>query len=393
MSSIKTGLVVVMLLAVGCGVYIMLNKTPGSAIPPPMTANAWGPPQVELTTGQPPLPTVALGGPEVSVGSESTFTAPGASVPSAPQHPTTVAPAAAWEHQHAAPPTDIASSTTGPPPAFDDPATEASVYSQGNPTPTLDTTSAAPQDPYSGQSAAEIGPIDSDRFASAWRAASKQLEQNQLPGALLTLSTAYGSPELTSDEARRMSELMDQLAGTVIYSRQHTLEAAYTVRGGESLSDIAAQYTVPWQLLANINGIDDPRSVLPGTELKVVRGPFRADVSLQRGELTMYLGKYYAGRFPITVGNDPAPREGTYEVLQKREGAQDYFAPDGRVIAAGDADNPYGNHWIGLTSSLSIHGSPGSYRVDTRGCISLSPVDARDVFAILSENSRISIKR
>ena len=40
----------------------------------------------------------------------------------------------------------------------------------------------------------------------------------------------------------QVTELLDQLAGTVIYSRQHLLEQPYLVRPGDTLSSIARRY-------------------------------------------------------------------------------------------------------------------------------------------------------
>ena len=43
----------------------------------------------------------------------------------------------------------------------------------------------------------------------------------------------------------------------------------YTVRPGDTLSDIAAQYGTSWQHLAEINGIDDPDVIYPGQVLRI----------------------------------------------------------------------------------------------------------------------------
>ena len=61
---------------------------------------------------------------------------------------------------------------------------------------------------------------------------------------------------------------LDPLAREVIYSKQHLLERPYRVGQEETLVAIAAKYEVPWQLLANINQVTDPMTLLPGTELR-----------------------------------------------------------------------------------------------------------------------------
>jgi lipoprotein-anchoring transpeptidase ErfK/SrfK len=247
--------------------------------------------------------------------------------------------------------------------------------------PDVDTTTA--------QAAEPAGPTSA--FDRVLRAAQAKCDEGQLYEALFTLSLQYGDPELTEDQHRKMLNLLDPLAGKVIYSTEHLLEAPYKVQRGETLQQIAEKFSIPWQLLANINGVDNPDIVLPGTELKIVPGPFRAEVDLTRKELTLFVGRLYAGRFPISLGSDPAPIEGEYRVADKQPG-REYRAADGRSIASVDPSNPFGGVWIDLGGDLCIHGSPtaGESRL---GCISLSPVDANDVYGILSRGSNVVIRR
>ena len=74
---------------------------------------------------------------------------------------------------------------------------------------------------------------------------------------------------------------------------------------------------MPTQLLANINGLSETAQLAPGTQLKVVRGPFNALISLDRQELTLIVDGRYAGRFAIALGNDPHPRTGEFAVREK----------------------------------------------------------------------------
>jgi hypothetical protein len=64
------------------------------------------------------------------------------------------------------------------------------------------------------------------------------------------------------------------------------------------------------QLLAKINGVDDPNRLLPGEHLKVIRGPFDAVVSISRRRLSLQLGGNYAGSFPVLVGRQYLSRVG-----------------------------------------------------------------------------------
>ncbi len=229
-------------------------------------------------------------------------------------------------------------------------------------------------------------------LANAIQTADKQYKADQRKEALATLSLFYSTPGLSPSDRDQLLSRLDPLAGEVIYSRRHLTEQPHRVGHNETLMEIAARYEVPWQLLANINGIEDPVTVLPGTELKVVRGPFRAEVRLDSSELTLFMGDLYAGRFPIAVGNDPAPKPGTYTV-QDKQNARTFYDASGSPVPANSPNNPYGSVWMDLGGQLSIHGSPDRTKPTTNGCVSLAGNLAEDLYGILSQGSSVTIRR
>lgn len=257
--------------------------------------------------------------------------------------------------------------------------------------------------PPSADSIAQVSAIDRGNgiesptatnvgLANAIRTADKQFQNDQRKEALSTLSIFYGTPNLSGEQRSELLSRLDPLAADVIYSQKHLLERPYKVGSGETLMQIADRFAVPWQLLANINRVRDPVAVVPGTELKVVRGPFRAEVSLANKELTLFLGELYAGRFPIEAGNDPQPIPGTFTV-QEKQVAKTYYDRSGSPVPAGSPSNPYGEAWIDLGGQLSIHGSPDASRPTDKGCISLAGDYADDLYGILSQGSSVSIVR
>lgn len=231
-------------------------------------------------------------------------------------------------------------------------------------------------------------------FAAFIDAAVKKIEEGGIAEAHESLSAFYANPRLTPEEDRQLTELLDQVAGTVVYSRQHLLEPPYVVQPGESLAQIAEKYEVPWQLLAKINGIRDPERLSPGQQLKVVRGPFDATIRLGRYELTLMLHGRYAGRFPIGIGRDQPVLEGSYVVKDKMVNPT-YYGPN-QVIDANDPNNPLGERLIGLGNRLSIHGTNDPQNIGRTGgpgTIALSARDVDDVYDILSIGSRVVIQR
>lgn len=447
MNTLKPLLICAVLAGIGYGVYVRINK--GNNGPPPGVPQDWSAsPEVQM--GDATMPG------DVQVWPGDASGAPGAAAPFAASAPPAASGAVGGETppfdtpsvpqrgadvRGSAPPFD--SSTAAPPVHSHDPPEAARTGPQSYPpaggsdlsVPPLgaggpltadryqasdtampdryEVPQATPPDPYGtpasaapGAGAAEVYPTPDGglppqptgpegTFAEAIDGARRELEAGQLVNVLQKLSRWHDDPRLAPAEQQQLNQLLDQIAGTVVYSTQNLLEPPYEVQPGERLDDIAARYQVPSKLLAKINGIDDPDNLRPGERLKVVRGPFDAVVNLEKRELTLMLaGKMYAGRFPIGIGVDQPPRAGSYTVSDRVENP--VYHGRNRVISAGEAGNPYGTRWIGLGADLGIHGTDRNEnigRTDLPGSISLSSEHIEDVFDILATGSTVTIRR
>lgn len=221
------------------------------------------------------------------------------------------------------------------------------------------------------------------------------LNQSKFAEAHEELSHWFDHPQLSEEERNRVQTTLDQLAGRVIYSREHLLEPPHTIVQGETLQAVADRYQVPLELLVKINGITDPLYLPAGTQLKVIKGPFDALVDKSRRQLTLFVGDgLYAGSFPVGFGRDLTLPEGNY-VVQAKLVNPTFQAADG-MIAADDPSNPLGERWLDLGNRQGIHGSidpaalasPGS-----RGYLILTPRDSEDVYDILSLGSKVMIRQ
>lgn len=227
-------------------------------------------------------------------------------------------------------------------------------------------------------------------YENAKENALAQAKRGQLREALATLSLFYGEKGLTPEQRQDMHDILDALAREVIYSRQHYLDIAYYPVPNETIDQIAAKFDIPVDILARINGMTAGAPIPTGTSVKVVPGPFRAEVDVNRNELTLFLGELYAGRYPISLGKDKEIVAGDFKVVDKQRD-RNYYS-DGNPIAGNDPANPYGGYWIDLGNDISIHGS-SSQDADERGCISLSPKDVSDIFGMLAHGSQVTIIR
>ncbi|MEE8453035.1 MAG: LysM peptidoglycan-binding domain-containing protein [Thermoguttaceae bacterium] len=389
MSSLKNLLVIVVLMVVSCGVYILVTRNPQTSQTPD-EASAWSNgPNVQMPGPGDAMPQMPLG--NAPMANPSTAFAPQYGPGAAPMQ----------NDPNLPPPSTLgASGGTASAPAF--------VPPEIPPTP-VDARMGSTAQPYPYPSATEPAgaPIASshggvaDSFETAHRAIQAQLDQGLLTDALLELSQLHDSGHVPQERVSDVQELLDQLAGAVIYSRQHLMEDAYTVRPGDSLEQIAALYQVPWKLLANINGISDPIHLETGRQLKVVRGPFDAQIDLTDMVLTLRVGGHYAGRFAVGVGQDQPNLEGSY-VVSGQTVDPVYYGPQQTRIEAGDPNNPLGEFLISLGSEpgdagrVAIHGTNDPrnlHHTGGQGTIRLGDRDIEDVFGILSIGSRVVIRR
>ena len=436
-SSLKTVLVLAVLAGVAYAVYVTLTRKPESTAIPGASEEWSRPPKVEI-------PGVKSTAPPFSSSPAATATGPGATPPGPLSLKTQTAglgnspaspgnsPAPSFVSGGLAAPASAASQGAGPaasmsrsvgPPAYPTQGAGSSVPSPG---PGLSVaTDRSPSDPFAlaantrlpaasvntpagpvsnmrfqdgpaaadgaqgsmptaGQAQADVGRA----FAAVMEAAMAKLDKGNLAEVHLTLSQWYGDRRLPPEQSRQLTELLGQLAGTVIYSRQQLLEPAYVVKPGDSLQQIARSYNVPWQLLAKINGIRDPGNLQADTELKVVRGPFNAVVDLDKYELILTLDGRYAGRFAIGIGRDRPPSDGRYLVRSKTANPAVYDANQQE-----DPSKPLGSRWIELDGGLGIHGTNNPQNIgrsEGRGSILLSDRDVEDLYDILTVGSNSS---
>jgi LysM repeat protein len=214
-------------------------------------------------------------------------------------------------------------------------------------------------------------------FAASMRAAQPLLASGKLVEGLRELSKWYDHPALSPADQSQLVELLGQLAGTVIYSRDPWLGPPYVVQPGDTLESVAEQCQVPWQLLAKINGIEDPKQLNPGEQLKIIRGPFEAQLNLQEHWLALFVDGLYAGRFAVQGGQETPKPNGTYPVAKFPANSP-----------ANVAQRPY----ISLGGDLHLR-VPEDAGVPGVGAVRINQRDMDDVFDMLSERSQVTVRR
>lgn len=218
--------------------------------------------------------------------------------------------------------------------------------------------------------------------------------QDDFEGALRLLTKYYDHSLLIPEEHTNLLSYLDPLAGKVIYSTEHHLVEKHFVRQNETLKSLSEKYKIPSELILNINrlSIANPNSLTPGTELKLVEGPFHVEISLSKKRLALFVQGLYAGNFPVRIGIEQPPKPGIYRVKTKSRLGKAYRDRNNQLIDARDPNNPYGDYHLDLGQNIAIHGSAQvSDSNDLRGSISLNSIDAEDVHNILTTDSIVKI--
>ncbi len=210
--------------------------------------------------------------------------------------------------------------------------------------------------------------------------------------------------QLTLARSKELLDELDRLALEVLYSRKSYLSQPYQV-STETLGVIAKPLGVPPELLMKINGVQRPDQIR-GQQLKVVAGPFHAELRRSKFELTLLLGdkRLYAGRFRVGIGPEGA-QPGTYRVVRKEMFPVYHPDPNNRnvKVPGNDPRNELGSRLIVFTtgdkpSDLdgAFHGTIDQLSVGKackQGGIRLLRSDVEDVYDMLVENESQVIVR
>lgn len=243
--------------------------------------------------------------------------------------------------------------------------------------------------------------------AESVQAAKSALARGDLIEARRLLSAALTNGLSPSDEAYVYGELV-RIADALLFSRvtnaQDPLVDVHEVAPGDSLYAIARQYKITEGLLASINAMDDPNRLRVGQRLKVLRGPFRAEISKTHHRMNVFLGDVLVRSYRVGLGTNGGTPTGAWIVNNKLTNP-DWTDPiTHQHYLADDPDNPIGERWIGLEGlageavgkvGFGIHGTidPESIGENmSMGCIRLLAEDVAEVYDLLVDRgSRVVI--
>ncbi|HEX7375776.1 MAG TPA: hypothetical protein VF278_01625, partial [Pirellulales bacterium] len=248
MNTIKTVLLAALLSAAAYGVYVGVTGAPPS-FGPRRRARDWEENTDAVDVGAPSAPLVNLGDDAALTGAASVAPAPTAPIapPGLSAPPTDASainplPSTMPTEPVQSAPERYSSSQGYPSSAAPPQAANAGLVSAGDPQaqPSQMAGAASGGETPAGYDAVAEQPVDSHAdFDALMQSVQSLLERNRLADAHRELSEWYGEPHFTPEEDAQVTSLLDRLAGTVIYSREHLLERPYEVQPGDTLDKIA----------------------------------------------------------------------------------------------------------------------------------------------------------
>ena len=243
--------------------------------------------------------------------------------------------------------------------------------------------------------------------------ARQHLAEGDLLTARTILSQAVQSNTLSAaadEEARYMATAINDrlvFSSEIIPGDPYSLQ--YVVRSGDSLSKIVKNLglQVDWRFIQRINALPRPDTIRVGQTLKVVTGPFHADINRDRHRLSLYLGegpnRVFVRDFLVGLGEYDSTPSGLFRVREHSKLVNPPWTnPRTREqYTANDPNNPIGEFWLGLEgidehnrqeAGFGLHGTidPDSIgRNESMGCVRLDDGDIDLIYEVLAEGVSI----
>ena len=235
------------------------------------------------------------------------------------------------------------------------------------------------------------------------------IDQDHVVDARRALTNALQSGRLTESEIAQARGVLTDLNDQMVFSPEivdgdpYSME--YIVQGGDTLSGIVKKMgiQVDWRFIQRINNIKSASGIRPGQNLKLVTGPFHAEVDKKSYRINLYLGEganqVFVRSYRVGLGEYNSTPIGAFKVRRNSKLINPTWVnPRTRAFfAADDPANPIGERWIGLEgieertadlSGLGIHGTiePETIGTDaSMGCVRMHSDDVAEIYEVLAE--------
>ncbi|MGR3319076.1 MAG: L,D-transpeptidase family protein [Candidatus Anammoxibacter sp.] len=238
---------------------------------------------------------------------------------------------------------------------------------------------------------------DAELVGEVFDDALKYIEEGKIYEARKILSSSFFTE--TSESIRsKIKEKLDGINKKLVFSPSPSPDSfVYTVKGGDTLSKIADEFNTTYELIMMINN-KYRTNIRVGERLKIIKGPFSLLIDKNDFELTVMLNDHYIKQYKIGTGKDGKTPVGAFEIAEKIKNPV-WYSGDG-VYAFGHPGNILGTRWIGFKDKpglygYGIHGTkiPESIgKAESNGCIRLLNENVEEVFAFVTNDTKVTIQ-
>ena len=234
--------------------------------------------------------------------------------------------------------------------------------------------------------------------------AQEKIASGDIIAARNILNDLLNDPALaiakTPDIANAAKTQLARLSMKWLFSKDHIindpLTALYKVQPGETLEKIGKKHKVPWEILKSINNIKDEKLLMTGQKIKVINGPFHANIYRSSFKMDLYLGiKTYVKTYGVGLGEVGKDTPTGWWLVGDKLPSPPWPRPEGGYSHPGDSDYPLGSRWIALSgvegnakgrTGFGIHGTKDPETIGTRssqGCIRLYNGEVIELYDLL----------
>ena len=230
------------------------------------------------------------------------------------------------------------------------------------------------------------------------------------------LTRLLDSNQLSAAERQMAYGGINRLAEKLFFSPKivpgDTTSQSYVVKRGDSLAKISAKEKLgcDWRFVQRINNLASEKALRQDMRLKLVHGPFDAEVEKADFRINIYAGtgndRVMVANFPCGLGTNDSTPVGTFKVRpgSKLIDPQWTNPHTGEHFASNDPKNPIGERWIGLMGTTpetqkftgyGIHGTVDPQSIGKQmsmGCVRLGDAEVQVVYELIGEGSTIVIR-
>ncbi len=168
----------------------------------------------------------------------------------------------------------------------------------------------------------------------------------------------------------------------------------YTIKPGDSLAKIAAEFKTTTDLIKKCNHLSSD-TIIPGRKIKVWNAPFTIVVDKSQNILFLKSGEEVVKTYIVATGKNNSTPVGTFKIVDKIPNPP-WFKPGvAQPIPAGSPENILGTRWLALSvPSYGIHGTtePQSLgRQVTQGCVRMANQDVEELYTIVPKGTEVTI--